>query len=113
MSTPRVGRVLRGVAPGLKDAARRRSRSPWAILDTGFETARYGNAAGTKERPFLPNQGTLTWSGCAQRTEMGAGLIRFAVLPCTPEHTDPGAGEDANGVRMIAATSACPRLTQA
>ncbi len=110
VSTSHVDRVSRGVEPGLKDAARRRRRSPSAILDTGFETARYEDAAGTKERPSMPNQGTLNWSGCALRTDVVVGLIGFSILPGPPEHADPGAGEDADGVRMIAATTACAAI---
>ena len=33
-------------------------------------------------------------------------IVGFAVDPCAPDHAQPSASEDANGVRMIAATSA-------
>ncbi len=58
VSTSRIGQVWRGPEPGLKDAAHRLRRSPAAILDPGFGTTRSHGVAGTKERPFLPNQGT-------------------------------------------------------
>ena len=51
--------ALRRSEPGLKDAARQLRRSPSAILDPGLRPARSKVAAGTKERPLLPSQGTL------------------------------------------------------
>ena len=35
-----------------------------------------------------------------------AGVVGDAVLPASPDHVQPGAGEDANGVGMIVAAGA-------
>src|SRR5919198_3240539 len=40
------------------------------------------------------------------RAAMGGGIIRGAVLPAAPEHAHPGAGKDADRVRVIAAARA-------
>ena len=47
--------------------------------------------------------------GCLKQPLGGAmlsGVVGFAIDPCAPEHAQPGAREDANGVRMITAASA-------
>ena len=74
VSTSRFGQAWRGREPGLKDAERRLDRSPSAILDPGFDATLSDGVAGTKERLFSPNQGTMFRSGLPQFGEMGCGL---------------------------------------
>jgi len=102
--------VLRCVEPGIKDAARRLRRSPSAILDTVLDAARSAAAAGTKERRFWPNQGTAFGSDGTHRGEMRGGLTGRFILPGAPEHADPGSGEDADGVGMIASARVCAAI---
>src|SRR5947207_10713892 len=41
-----------------------------------------------------------------ERGTMASGIVSASIGPHTPEHAGPGAGEDANGVRMIATARA-------
>src|SRR2546423_15263707 len=41
---------------------------------------------------------------CLDGAEVKFGVVGLAVRPCTPDHPQPGASEDANGMRMVAAT---------
>ena len=74
VSTSRAFGAWRVVTAGLKDASRRLCRSPSALLDPGRAAARAVLAAGTKERPFRPNQGT-SWSGKAKRAAVGGRIV--------------------------------------
>src|SRR2546427_6651461 len=82
-----------------------------------------GHAAGPRSPP--PARGsrvrhpvsTLEWScgGHALGGPVKRDVVKAAVLPATPEHANPGAGQDADRMRMMAAPSArggvdCRRL---
>jgi hypothetical protein len=81
--------VWRSVTSSLKDASRRHSRSPVAILAPGRHAPPVLFMAGTKERPLQPNQGTLksigAWEHSGEATTCASGAfldeaIRFS--PC-------------------------------
>ena len=74
VSTPRMCRVWRDLEPSIKEAAPRLCRSPAAILDPGLEPARSGNMAGTEERPFSPDKGTVVCSDLPWLGETFIGL---------------------------------------
>ncbi len=102
VSTSLAFEACRVAAPGLKDASRWRSRrSPLAILDPGRAAPAWGHMAGTKERPFQPNQGTLFGSGDTGRSLVLGGIVTGAVLPGAPKHAHPGPRQDAGGVGVL------------
>ena len=74
VSSSRMRRVWRDLEPSLKEAAPRQCRSPAAILDPGLKPARSGNMAGTEERPFSPNNGTVVCSDLPWLDETCIGL---------------------------------------
>src|SRR5437868_133979 len=92
----------------IKDAPRRRCRSPSALLDPAAAILLGGLAVGTKERPLRSNKGTqfkLGSGGACPRAAMSRWIVKGSVLPGAPEHAHPSSCEDANGMRVIAATA--------
>lgn len=55
---------------------------------------------------WLCGHGRGCLSGEGESPSMLFGLVRLAVLPASPEDTQPCASEDADGVRMVASASA-------
>ena len=106
VNVPRRTEFLRVASTNLKNASHRLSRSPSALLKNELPRHAFRDLlAGAKEQPLRPNQGTAGSSGDA-RSEVGIEIVGLVVLPGTPEHAQPGAGEDADGVTIVASTVA-------
>jgi hypothetical protein len=95
-------RGWQGLEDAIKDALRRRRRSPAAILDSGLQPQPIGAEIGTGERRC--GKAAVVSGGECLRAPVSARAIRDAVGPGAPEDARPGSGEDADGVRVVAAS---------
>jgi hypothetical protein len=75
VTTPLIRPVWRDLEPSLKETTPRLCRSPAAILDPGLQPARTKIAAGTEERLFSPNKGTMV---CSDLSSVGGRYIGLA-----------------------------------
>ena len=93
---------------GIKDASRRRCRSPSALLDPAAVILLGGLPVGTKKRPQRSNKETQFKrgsGGACPRETMSRRIVKGSVLPGAPEHAHPGSGEDTDGMRVVAAAA--------
>jgi len=96
------------VGGGIKDASRRRCRSPSALLDPAAVILLGGLPVGTKKRPQRSNKETQFKrgsGGACPRATMSRRIVKGSVLPGAPEHAHPGSGEDTDGMRVVAAAA--------
>src|SRR5690242_7223465 len=96
---------------GRRTAARYQARSAPALpvacgaLDTAAAVLRSDRQVGTKERPLASNKGTDVSGGACGGGTVARRVVGHPIGPGAPEHAHPGAREDANGVRVVAAAA--------
>ena len=97
-------RGWQGPEDAIKDASRRRRRSPAAILDSVLRPLPIGAEIRTGER--WPGKAGVASGGVRLRAPVSARVVGDAVGPGAPEDARPGAGQDADRVGVIAAAGA-------
>src|SRR5688500_14576494 len=91
----------------IKAASRRLRRSPAAILEAFLRPLPMGSQVGTGERrPGSSAESAGGSGGEGLRAAVAGRVVGDAVGPGAPEDARPGAGQDAEGVGVVAAACA-------